>query len=80
MLEEFLKLGCGILLAWFHRPIADFILEQDYALAALLHTKGLRTPALPRRSTAHTIYFLLGIFVAVLEMWRIWVLVSALPR
>ncbi len=77
--EEILKLGCGLLLAFFHQPIADFILEQDYQLAALLNTRGLRAPAPPRRSTAHTFYFLIGICIALFELWRIWLLAGA-PR
>lgn len=80
MTEQFIKLALGILLAIFHQRIADFILEQDYAVAALLHTRGLPAPAPPRRSVVHNLYFYLGISVALFQIYRIWLLVPVSGR
>ncbi len=77
MIEDILKLAVGILLAIFHRPIGDFFLETEYAFAALIHSRGLRALPLPRRGTVHDLYFGLGLFIAIFQIGRIWLL---LPR
>lgn len=74
VIEQFVKLGAGILIALFHQRLADFILEQDYAVAALLHTRGLRVPAPPRRSFVCNLYFFLGISIALFQLYRIWLM------
>jgi hypothetical protein len=60
------------MLALLHRPIADFILTQEYALAGLFRQRGIRVPAPPTTETFRNLYFLLGIALALVSMVRIW--------
>jgi hypothetical protein len=74
MLVEMTRLALGLMIAIFHRPLADWILEQDRQLVTIARSKGLPLPATPTTETARTIYFCIGIFVAIYEILRIWVL------
>lgn len=71
MLLEFWKLAVGLLIAVFHREIADFILRQEESLVVLFRSRGMPIPLLSRESMRN-LYFLLGVSIAVLEMLRIW--------
>lgn len=68
------RLVIGLAIAFFHRPIADFMLEQETSLVVLFRQRGLVVPSVPRRSTVHTLYFLTGIGIALFEVTRIWLL------
>ncbi len=59
---------------WFHKTIADYILEQERALVTLFRERGLPLPAAPSTEASRNIYFLLGAFVAVFQIVRIWLL------
>jgi len=72
---EITRLVIGLAIAFFHRPIADFMLEQETSLVVLFRQRGLMVPSVPRRSTVHTLYFLTGIGIALFEVARIWLLV-----
>jgi len=72
MILDLLRLTIGLTLALLHRPIADFILAQEYALAGLFRQRGIRVPAPPTTETVRNIYFLLGITLALISMARIW--------
>jgi len=72
---EITRLVIGLAIALFHRPIADFMLEQETSLVVLFRQRGLMVPSVPRRSTVHTLYFLTGIGIALFEVARIWLLV-----
>jgi hypothetical protein len=74
MLVEITRLLLGLLIAYFHRPIADFVLVQERALVVAFRQRGVPVPAPPTTETARNIYFLIGIFLAMLEICRIWVL------
>lgn len=74
MLIEVAKLALGLMIALFHRPLADWILEQDRQLVALARQRGVPLPGVPSAETARSFYFWVGIFVAVYEMLRIWTL------
>ncbi len=63
----------GLVLAAFHRPVADFILEQDRTLTVLARRGGLRLPAGFSTETSRTIFFALGILIALAQMARIYV-------
>ncbi len=67
-----LALGLGI--ALFHRPIADFMLQQERALAAMFYAKGLPRPPLPTENQSRNMYFTLGILLALIEAGRLWLL------
>jgi hypothetical protein len=69
---EITRLVIGLAIAFFHRPIADFMLEQESSLVVLFRQRGLTLPSVPRRSTVHTLYFLTGIGIALFELVRIW--------
>jgi hypothetical protein len=74
MIVELTRLLLGLLIAFFHRPIADFVLVQERALVVAFRQRGLPVPAAPTTETARTIYFLIGIGLAMFELCRIWVL------
>ena len=74
MLVELTRLMLGLLIAFFHRPIADFVLVQERALVITFRQRGVPLPAAPTTETARTIYFLMGILLALFELGRIWFL------
>ena len=74
MTMELTRLAVGLLIALFHQPLADFILEQDRAMVAVARRCGFPLPdALPTQ-TCRNLYFSIGIFVAIYELLRIWML------
>jgi hypothetical protein len=75
MFVEITRLLLGLLIALFHRPIADYILEHERSLVIMFRQRGLAFPATPSTETVRTVYFFIGIFVAVFEIVRIWVTV-----
>ena len=72
MIAEFTGLVLGLLIATFHRPIADYMLEQERSLVVLFRERGVALPAVPSTQTVRTLYFYIGIFLALLEIFRIW--------
>lgn len=74
MIVELTRLMLGLLIACFHRPIADFVLVQERALVLAFRQRGVPLPAAPTTETARTVYFSLGIFLALYEICRIWML------
>ncbi len=72
MIAEFTRLVLGLLIATFHRPIADYMLEQERSLVVLFRERGVALPAVPSTQTVRTLYFYIGIFLALLEIFRIW--------
>ncbi len=62
----------GLILAAFHRPVADFIVQQDRTLAALVRRGGLNLPPGFSLETSRTLFFLLGILIALAQMARIY--------
>jgi len=71
MVFELLRLLLGFLIAAFHQPIADFIMERERVLVVTLQQRGIPAPVLTTES-ARNIYFGLGMFIILLEMARIW--------
>lgn len=76
MLLEMTRLAMGLAIALFHRQLADFFTEQDRALVVLFRRRGVSIPDAMRRDTAHTLYFCMGILVAMVEIVRIWMLLK----
>ena len=72
MTLHLLRLAIGLTLALLHRPIADFILRQEYALAGLFRQRSIHFPAPPTTETVRNVYFFLGIALALISMARIW--------
>jgi hypothetical protein len=74
MLLELCRLALGLLIALFHRPIADFMLEQERSLVILFRQRGVPVPAAFTTETTRTLYFGIGIALAMIEMARIWMM------
>ena len=74
MLTEITRLALGLLIALFHKPLADYIVAQDTALVSLARQRGFNLPEAPTQETAHNLYFCVGIFVASYELLRIWMM------
>jgi hypothetical protein len=72
---ELMRLVSGLLIALFHKQIADWILHQEEVLLATARSRGVPYPMPPRRETAYTIYFLMGMSVAIVQLFRIWTLI-----
>ena len=66
--------GVGLGIALFHRPIADFMLQQERALAAAFYAKGLPLVPVPTQRQLRNVYFSLGILLALIETARLWLL------
>jgi hypothetical protein len=73
MVLELARLMMGLILAAFHRPVADFILAQDRAFAGLAQRGGIRLPAGLSAEASRNLFFCLGIVVALAQMARIYV-------
>ncbi|MGZ4788464.1 MAG: hypothetical protein ACXVZV_00315 [Terriglobales bacterium] len=71
MAFELLRLFLGFVIAAFHRPIADFIMERERVLVIAFRQRGIPAPVLTTEA-ARNIYFWLGMFIVLLEMARIW--------
>ena len=72
MVSECLRLLLGLAIALFHQPLADFVLQHERALVIAARQRGLPLPATPTTETTRTIYFCLGICLALFEILRIW--------
>ena len=72
MAIELTRLAVGLLLLIFHRQIADCIMRQEQSLTVLLRQRGVSLPGTLQAETAHNIYFLLGAFVVLYQLARIW--------
>lgn len=78
MIVEFTRLACGLIILTFHRQIADWIMEHERALVLLFRQRGVPVPAAPTTEMGRNIYFLVGTFVVVYEMVRIWLMLHPL--
>ena len=75
VLMEFSKLAVGLVIALFHRQIAEFIMFYERALVVQCRQRGLMVPDLLTTEVACNVYFLLGIFTASYQVFRIWTLI-----
>jgi len=72
MVVEITRLLLGILIAVFHRPLASKIMQQERVLDGYFRSRGVYLPAPPTDDTAQTLYFIIGIFICLVEAGRIW--------
>jgi hypothetical protein len=72
---EFTKLAVGLIIALFHRQIAEFILFYERAFVVRARQAGLMLPDVVTTQMAYNVYFLLGIFTAMFQILRIWTLI-----
>jgi hypothetical protein len=75
VLMEFSKLAVGLVIAMFHRQIAEFILLYERAFVVHCRQRGLMVPDVVTTQMACNVYFILGIFTATYQMFRIWTLI-----
>jgi hypothetical protein len=73
MVVEVTRLLLGVLIAIFHKPLANVIMEQERALDTFFRRRGVNFPAPPSDATAQNLYFVIGIFICLLEAGKIWV-------
>jgi hypothetical protein len=76
MVVEITRLVLGVLIAVFHRPLANTIMQQERALDMFFRQRGVRFPAPPSDATAQNLYFLIGIFICLFEAGKIWITMS----
>ena len=74
LMIEFTRLAVGLLIAFFHQSLADFIVKQDRAMVAVARRRGFPLPDAPPAETCRTFDFCIGIFVALYQLARIWLL------
>ena len=74
MLVELVRLALGLTIAFFHRPIADFLLHRERAVVIALRQRGIPYPPTASTETTRTAYFSVGIILAMFEIVRIWML------
>ena len=76
MAIEFTRLAFGLLVLLFHRQIADYVLERERQLVVMFRERGVPLPATPTTETGRNIYFIIGTFIAVFELVRIWLMMN----
>ena len=72
MVMEFSRVFLGLTIALFHTRVADFLRKQDRELAAVFQRHGVPIPGALPKEAAHSLFFVLGIGVALLSLTRIW--------
>lgn len=72
MLVEIARLLLGVLIAVFHRPLASKVMQQERALDSYFRSRGVYLPAPPTDATAQNLYFVIGIFISLIEAGRLW--------
>jgi len=73
---EIARLCLGLLIAGFHAPITDFVLEQEAVLMVALRRHGLDLPTAISRKAAQNLFFCFGISIVLLQLVRIYSLAS----
>jgi hypothetical protein len=77
IIVEVARLLLGVSLVLFCRPIANTILQQERLLDIYFRRRGLNLPSPLRDTTAETLYFFIGVFICLLEAFRIWTLMPS---
>ena len=68
---EIARLCLGLLIAGFHVPIADFILERERGLLVTLHRYGIEIPTILSCTSAQNLYFSFGILIVLVQLLRL---------
>ena len=72
MFMEFSRVLLGLTIALFHAQLADFLRKQDHELAAVFRQHGVPIPGGLPKQAAHSLFYVLGIAVALIGLTRIW--------
>jgi hypothetical protein len=73
---EIARLCLGLLIAGFHMPIADFIMERERVLLLALRRYGIEIPMILSRTSAQNVYFSFGILIVLIQLLRLQQLVA----
>lgn len=76
MVVEITRLLLGVLIAVFHRPLANTIMHHERELDMFFRQRGFRFPAPPSDAMAQNLYFVIGIFICLFEAGKIWITMS----
>ena len=68
---EIARLCLGLLIAGFHVPIADFIIERERGLLLTLRRYGIEIPTILSRTSAQNLYFSFGILIVLVQLLRL---------
>jgi hypothetical protein len=68
---EIARLCLGLLIAGFHVPIADFIMERERNLLLALRRHGIEIPMVLSRASAQNLYFSFGIMIVLIQLLRL---------
>ena len=71
---EVARLLLGLMIAYFHKPIADFMMERERATVLLFRQRGFPLPPAPSTEQARSLYFFIGIAVASVELLRMYLM------
>lgn len=74
MWMEITRLALGLMIAFLHRPLADFMLRHERRLVIVLRQRGVPYPPTPTTETVRNAYFGIGILLAMYELVRIWMI------
>jgi hypothetical protein len=77
MIFDVARLLLGLLMVLFHRQIADWIVDREHSIATFLQERGVPVPSALKPELAYNLYYLMGVFVCLLSIARIW---SSLPN
>jgi hypothetical protein len=69
---ELARLLLGLAIAACYRHIADFVVEREHSLVMAFRQRGVPRPPAMSQHTARNVYFGIGIFVALVELLRIY--------
>ncbi len=75
MTVEIWRLALGVALMLFHRPLGEFIIEQEHVIVGRMRQRGLVLPNPIRPATAANVLFLVGVYISLFVLMRIWTLV-----
>jgi hypothetical protein len=72
MVVEITRLVLGVLIAIFHRPLANTIMAKERTLDGYFRRRGISLPEPPSDAVAQNLYFGIGIFICLVEAGKIW--------
>jgi hypothetical protein len=68
---EIARLCLGLVIAGFHVPISDFIMERERVLLLTLRRYGIEFPTVLSRASAQNLYFSFGILIVLIQLLRL---------
>jgi hypothetical protein len=77
MIVELTRLLLGVAITLFHRPLAALIMRHERTLDGFFRSRGVNFPPPPSDATAQNIYFVVGVFICLLEAGKIWFGISS---